>query len=313
MFAKLFITLCFLAVLFPCALSQNQYPVPIPLHGRQAVHGWLIMPVDQNLPDWRDTSAPVDAWFSHHVPEFYTKSPHDFQIILRGKLTPLPHAGNEILPILLPYPPKHELLGNEYSFTPPPPFSLNDLLSGYLTELQGVVYNGSFDTSYERIPMSIARLDIGELTTAFYLNYSSEIVPYTYQQYYSYPRSVSWNGESTQHYYMAHSIHAAPDFDQVVHVTVDLANCNCSGDSCPTDLEDVYDILSAGGLSWTFPYIPNTLEERLMPSGEDAWLDAQTLFVNSANYACKVQVLEEIHCMIGPGFAQKCGTYKYYY
>ena len=308
---KLTLVLCIISIILPVAFAQNQYPVPIPLHGRQAVHGWLILPLDQNLPNWHDTSAPVDAWFSHHVPEFYTHSPHDFQIILRGQLTPLPHAGNEILPIMLPYPPKHDLLGDEYSFTPPPPFSLNDLLSGALTELQGVVYNGSFDTSYERIPMSIARLEIGDLTTAFWLNYSSAVIPYPTQQYFSYPRSVSWNNQPLQHYYMAHSIHAAPDFDQVIHVLVDLSSCNCTNSNCDNTQEDIYNDLQVGGLSWNFVDIPNTLEDRLMPTG-NTWLVGETLS-SSTNYICSVQVLEEIHCMIGPGFAQKCGTYKYYY
>src|SRR3990167_7553947 len=288
-------------------VNANSYPVPIPPHKRQGVHGWLILPVDQNLPSWNETATPVDAWFSHHVPDFFQYSPHDFQLILRGKLTPLPTAGDEVVPILLPYPPKHNLLQNEYTFTPPPPFSLNDLLSGELVTLQGVVYNGSFDTTYERKPMNIARLDVNQLTTAVWLNYSTEVVPYENLQYYSYPRSVSWNSQTTQHLYLAHTIHAEPDFDQVVHVTIDLNDCVMLNGTSSYEYssEDMYDMISVPGLSWSFPNTNNLLADRLLPSSS---VDiAITMPAGEAiPIQCPIQVLEEIHCTVGPAFADRC-------
>jgi len=150
-----------------------QYPVPIPAGGRNAVHGWLILPWDQSYPN--DPLIPIYAWFVHHTPEFWTDSPHNFQIILAASIIPMSTADGETFAIDLPYPPESEMLVNEFTITPPPPFSLNNLLSGELTQLIGVVYNGSFDTTYERIPLAIATLDILELTTAVWLNISSAI------------------------------------------------------------------------------------------------------------------------------------------
>jgi len=283
--------------LFAIFIFASGYPVPTPPHGRQAIHGWLILPIDSDLPNWQDTSAPLDAWFSHHVPEFYTESPHDFQIILRGTIAPLPHAGNVTLPLKIPYPPKHQTIGYEYTFTPPPPFSLNSLLNGELTVLQGVVYNGSFDTTYERIPIAIARLDITDLTTAVYLNYSSSVVPYEYQTYYSYPRAMINDGSSQQHFYLGHNIHAAPDFDQLIQVIIDMSSCAGT---------NAWEIVSQPGIVWTFSGYDNILSERLLPSSE--WITG-TVTTNGVVTSCKMQVQEEIHCTVGPGFFERCDDY----
>ena len=300
MYSKVALVLCFCVF----ALASN-YPVPTPAHGRQAVHGWLILPLEQDLPNWKDTSEPVQAWFSHHVPEFYTQSPHDFQIIVRGTLTPLPFAGNETFPIILPYPPKHQTVGHEFTFTPPPPFSLNDLLNGDLTVLQGVVYNGSFDTSYERKSMNIAKYNIEELTTAVYLNYSSEVVPFTYLTYYSYPRTQTWNGNSQQHFYLSHFIHAAPDFNQIIQGIIDLSQCVClSWYGCPSSMEDWYNELNAGGIVWTFEGMSNIIENRLLPSSGTV-----SGYLASKELSCPFTISEEIHCTVGPGFAETCDSY----
>jgi len=295
-----------MGVLF-VSLCVGDYPVPTPPHGRQAVHGWLIMPFDQHLPDWRDTGAPLEGWFSHHVPEFYPTSPHNFQIILRGQLMPLPHAGNVTVPIDIPYPPKNNLLGHEYTFTPPPPFSLNQLLNGDLTELQGVVYNGSFDTLYERIPVAIARFSILDLTRAVWLNDSSAMVPYQHLNYSSYPRSPTWNGNDEQHFYLAHNIHAAPDFDQIIHTSLNVSSCSMASGEVLSE-EQWYEVLSPGATSWIFPS-PNVLDNRLLPElVTDA--TAEVMWNGQTNEArCVMEVLEEIHCTVGPGFADRCPAY----
>ena len=283
----------------------SSYPVATPSHGRQAVHGWLILPIEQDLPNWQDTATPVDAWYSHHTPEFFFDSPHDFQIIVRGTLTPLPFAMNETLPIKMPYPPATELIGNEYTFTPPPPFSLNDLLNGDITILQGTVYNGSFDTSYERIPINIARFDINELTTTVWLNYSSSVVPYEYLTYYSYPRAVTWNNNVDQYYYLSHTIHAAPDFNSIVQAKVDLTSCSCinNDNSCPSSEEEWYNEISNGGKVWIFENIPNLIQYRLYPTTTNSEVIGLT---NDNSMMCKFQILEEIHCVVGPAFGTPC-------
>jgi len=274
--------------------TANTYPVPIPPGGRMAVHGWLILPflTDQ---DSNDTTIPVNAWFSHHTPEFWTTSPHDFQIILRGYLLPNSVAENETWPIGIPLPSTkgdNQLLVDEYSITPPPPFSLNDLLSGDITILKGVVYNGSFDTPYERIPLAIADLYIQELTTAVYLNDSADIPNYPTLQYLNYPRDPQGRQKSGRiDLYWAHQINSAPDFDEVVHVQVDLDNCKCKDCSA-------IDLVYKSGASWAVLNTTNTLDERLSANMNVGY----TVQYLGSDALCAMRVIEKIHCVVGPDF-----------
>eukprot|EP01031_Cornospumella_fuschlensis_P030332 gene30332-36653_t len=155
-------------------LSQKPvYPVPTPAQGRMDVHGWLILPIDIDVSA-NSSSLPLvrPAWFNHHVPEFWQNSPHDFQIIFLGTIFPTKGVAPSppLLPLALPAPPLDNLLTFEYSITPPSPFSLNDLLNRDIRSLFGVYYNGSFDTPYDRIPLSLAQVTIDELTTADYID-----------------------------------------------------------------------------------------------------------------------------------------------
>lgn len=304
------IAVIFVICLFASFVFSNEYPVPTPPHKRQAVHGWLILPMEQDLPDWENTNKPVQAWFSHHVPEFYTQSPHNFQIIIRGTLTPMAYVENVSMPILLPYPPKYEIVGHEFTFTPPPPFSLNNLLNGDTTVLRGVVYNGSFDTSYERKSMNIGTFNINELTTAVYLNYSSAVVPFSVLTYYSYPRAITWNGNAQQHFYLSHFIHAAPDFNQIVQGIIDLSQCTCSSlNECPSTMEEWWNAVNLGGSVWTFDYLPNNIYNRLSPSSNQLYFG----YLSAKELNCPFTISEEIHCTVGPGFAETCSYYLEYY
>ena len=204
-------------------VNENNYPVPIPSGGRYDVHGWLILPIEQDKPV-DDGNTPLVAYFSHHVPELYHHSPHNFQIILKGSLTPIESVQGENLGFQIPYPPMDELLIHEYSFTPPSPFSLNDLLSESVMTYNGVFYNGSFDTPYERYATNLATLQVHELTTAVYLN-ESETDGFDNLRYLSYPRGQF---EKSMNFYFAHEIRAQPDFDHVVHGRI--MECDINGD-----------------------------------------------------------------------------------
>jgi hypothetical protein len=208
--------------------------------------------MDQPLPKDNTTVEPIHAWFSHHVPEFWTNSPHNFQIILRGTLVPTSCVEGELYPIDIPHPPADELVTYEYSFTPPSPFSLNDLLNGKIKRLNGMYYNGSFDTPYERIPQSLSTLTVAHLTTAVYLD-EYETNAYPNLRYLSYPRSPV--PAVSGHFYLAHEIHAQPDFDHVVHAEVSACS-SASGD-------DIARILSNPGASWEVVGTPNTLDYKL--------------------------------------------------
>jgi len=245
----------------------------------------------------------VWAWFVHHTPEFWTDSPHNFQIILEGEIQPLsPSNENNIIPIGLPIPPSDQLIQNEYTITPPPPFSLNDLLSGEIKTLLGVVYNGSFDTVYEREAMSIATLTITNLTTAVWLNISSAIPSYPEMRYLSYPLSLTPSSARIQYFYFSHEIHSAPDFDQVIQVMVDLDSCVYSGSI------ELSSSIYTPGLEWLIMGLKNDISKKLIPNDV---VIARTTVSDDIAIDCKIKVLEELHCVLGPGFFKRCdGTTK---
>lgn len=249
-----FIWVCSLAV--ASANVAKKYAVPTPAGGRTDVHGWLILPIDQPLPTDNTTAEAIDAWYSHHVPEFFTDSPHNFQIIIRGSLVPTSSIEGELYPIDIPHPPADELVTYEYSFTPPSPFSLNNLLNGDIKKMNGMYYNGSFDTPYERIPQSLATLVVKELTTAVYLD-EHETQSYPNLRYLSYPRSTV--PAASGHFYFAHEIHAQPDFDHIVHGTV--ADC-VSPAAIPNEV--LVNVVSRPGASWEIVGTENVLENKLV-------------------------------------------------
>jgi len=289
-------------LLFSIALA---YPVPTPPNGRLEVHGWLILPLDQEPPV---DSRPVLAWFSHHTPQIYVGDnstrvlppldfPHDWQIIFLGLLVPLSIGDKlSVAPIPMCYPPSSRLLGHEYTITPPPPFSLNNLLNGEIPWLMGSVYNGSFDTLYDRIPTNIGKVTVGSLTTAVWLNASSAIPNYPTLQYLSYPRQPDFQllNTSDVHLYLAHQIHSTPDFDQIVHAVLDVARCS--------GMNVLRDIL-VPGVSWVFPGTLNLIDRRLSPP-------TKLKGVLASGTACELEILEEIHCVPGPDFGARCAPLK---
>jgi hypothetical protein len=289
-----------LVILLLGCITNAQYPVPVPPSGRMAVHGWLILPWDTNT-----TTGPIQAWFSNHVPEFGIDSPHNFQIVLNGLLTAFSCFNTEPTPgpIPIPSPPQDALLGHEYTFTPPPEFSLNDLLLKKLTELKGVVYNGSFDTSYQRIPLALGTLTVRELTTAGYLNDSKSVPNYSELRYLSYPRDMSPSGDTKpfQHMYFIHEIHSVPDFDHVFHGSIDVSQCHCEvNDPQLCNPQQVLTEIRTPGVEWAFPPLTNDVKNHLLPP-----LSMRARIV-SGPVLCPVTVLESIHCTIGPDFNEKC-------
>lgn len=290
------LAVCLSAISF--AYSKDLYPVPTPAGGRNDVHGWLILPIEI---DASDDSRPLTrpAWFSHHVPEFFHDSPHNFQIIFLGTISPTPAVAPspELSPLNLPLPPLDDLLTFEYSITPPSPFSLNDLLNHDIKSLYGVYYNGSFDTPYDRIPESLSVVKIEDLTTAVYLD-EAETSGYTNLTYLSYPRALPGiSKQSSDHFYLAHSIRAQPDFDHVAHGRI----TNCSSTTSSEIM--VTKALNQGGLLWEVPGVANTLENKLK-SGDV--FEINTVGAKEPTLRCQLVVLESIHCMIGPGFMENC-------
>lgn len=289
-----------LSVLAVAIASQREYPVPIPAGGRFDVHGWLILPFEQPSP--AAASDPISAWFSHHVPEFWTDSPHNWQIIFRGTIVPTACIHDDVYPLNLPLPSEaNNLLKFEYSFTPPSPFSLNDLLSSDIRKMSGVYYNGSFDTPYQRIPESLSQVHVHELTTATYINETASDA-FKSLRYLSYPRG----GLESNHFYLAHEIKVQPDFDHIVHVTFD----SCANSENVDQM--VQKVIHIPGISWEFDGVENVLESKLKANQVLTARLVKSVVAEQEHerdvrgITCTVTVLESLHCMIGPGFMENC-------
>ncbi|CAF1658138.1 unnamed protein product [Didymodactylos carnosus] len=146
--------------------------------------------------------------------------------------------------------------------------------------------------------LALATLTTRELTTAVYLNISSEIKNYPELRYLSYPRSSSL---TSIHFYMSHEIHSSPGFDHVIHTTIDTKSCECS--SATGKCDEIQQIIRTPGIEWLFSSIPNKLDYRLMP---DSVVRGKILTIYNTEIECKITVLESIHCVIGPAFGKSC-------
>jgi hypothetical protein len=286
-------------------LSLAQPPLPLPPidiptnlepplgHGRVSVHGWLWLPVeDGSTQKNTGDKQAFPGWFYHHTPEFFWDSPHNFEIMVFGELL-LDHSVSR-----LPFPPKYSLVGTEYVFTPPE-FSLDELITLDLRNFYGKFTNGSFDTP-QRYLLSMATFTVQKLVTAHYL-FANATNGYPALPYLSYPRNlVDKNTNGPHHLYFLHLLEKSPDFDQIIHVTVDPKSCLwISGDS----LSD----LTAPGATFEIPNSENHVLHRLVPSQSTVSVDLVTEANREGKRTrCQAKVIEEIHCVVVPDSFANC-------
>lgn len=299
-------------VLASCCLLQvarSQASLPLPAHdipaslnppltnGRVDVHGWLWLPYDVEHASPSDAVSKLEGYFYHHTPEFWTHSAHDFEIMVEGTLS------LDAAVVGLPLPPAVPLVGTEYVFTPPE-FSLDELITGTLTSYEGRFTNGSFDTE-QRYLLSNGRLELTERTTIHYLE-ENATGEYPFLPYLSYPRNRKAKGAAAanvtgpQHLYFLHLEHRMPDFDQIVHVTVDPKSCRWEASDSAADLVKV-------GATFVIPSVVNDVMHRLMPSRKLLAVELVTDATRHGKHTlCEAEVLEEIHCVVMPDSFEKC-------
>ena len=266
----------------PASVSSN-----FTAGGRFSRHGWLMLPWDRSAD--APAAQPINAWFYHHTPEFFLDSPHDFLLMLSGQLI---LANTSVTP-LLPLPPAAETLGTEFVWTPPA-FSLNDLIVTP-SLAPGLLQNGSFDTP-QRFDLSDGKIDLLPDRTVHYLS-STAACSYANPVYLSYPRAYPRGAalESPLHLYFVHLVWASPDFDQVLHVTLDPASC-ASEVSAET--------LNGVGVTFSFPTLGADVLSRPMPAE-----DVQSVLVylpSQPAVQCAVVVVEQVHCVIMPDSFANC-------
>lgn len=255
----------------------SQLPL-LPPDGRMASHGFILLPLDK----------PNYVWLSHK-PMF--TMPHDFQLVLHATIT-----DSTVHPV--PLPTNFTRLNNQWTLEPDP-WSLNNLINGNLTSFQARLYLGNSEqggTYLCNITLSI----IQPLLTVVQLN-SSEVEPYEPLRYSSYYLSNSVVQNKTRIYlYLLHEIRVQPDFDCITHVAIDPTDC-----ATDIDRTKLNDLLQRNGNEWAFHGIDNDIGDRLTPAS--GLVEAQ-LLGDPYSTTCKMQIIEEIQCTIGPDFYEDCNV-----
>jgi len=254
--------------------------------GRIDYHGWLWLPIDNSQSD-----SKLVGWFYHHTPEFFHNSPHDFEIMTFAELELEKNVQG------LPFPPQINLLGNEYVFTPPA-FSLDLLILQKEFKYHGRFTNGSFDT-HQRYLLSDGTLQIKYLPTVHYLEANAP-AGYHNLVYLSYPRKLMTTDDEIQHFYLLHLLEKSPDFDQLVHVSINITTCVWKNH------EDLADLAAIGA---TYQInIFNDVYQRLYPRQSDFTLNLITQKSRGMTSLtqCSMTVLEEVHCVVVPDSFARC-------
>lgn len=259
--------------------------------GRDSVHGWLWLPTDDCC-----NNSTLTGYFYHHTPEFGVASPHDFELMVEGTLT----LDDSLTG--LPLPPATPALGTEYVFTPPT-FPLDELINGERRTFQGRFTNGSFDT-LQRHLLSNASLEVSALPVVHYLHdLTNQTLPA--QAYLSFPRhhrrSILKSG--IVHLYWLHLLWSAPDYDQIVHVTVDFESCEFRNGDTRLDVSAVGATFATG--------LPNAVGHRLHSGLHVVSMVTERSAASAAGTkptTCVATVVEEVHCVVMPDSFAKCPT-----
>jgi hydroxyacylglutathione hydrolase len=254
--------------------NPSQLP-PLAPNERVSTHGCILMPLDK----------AGYVWISHK-PMF--RSPHDFQLVFLATIT-----NSTVNP--LPLPTNITKLNNQWTIEPEQ-MSLNNLINGNITSFRAKLYIGDFEQGGIYL-CDITINVIRPLLTVVQLNMSA-VEPYQPTRYSSYLLS---NSTETQiHLYLLHQIRVQPDFDAIAHVIIDPANCTTD-----IDRSQLTNLLGQNGNEWAFHGIDNDIGDRLTRA---SGLVRAQLLGDIYSTVCKMQVVEEIQCTIGPDFYDVCSV-----
>jgi glyoxylase-like metal-dependent hydrolase (beta-lactamase superfamily II) len=250
----------------------------LPPDGRVSTHGFVVLPL-----------AKTGYVLMSHKPMF--RSPHDFQLVFLATIT-----NSTVEPI--PLPTNVSRLNNQWTVQPEQ-WSLNNLINGNLTSFRSQLYIGDFEqggTYLCNITINIIR----PLLTVVQLNIS-EVEPYLPLRYISYLLTNSTTSSKPLiHLYLLHQIRVQPDFDAIAHVIIDPTNCTTD-----IDRSKLNNLLEQNGNEWAFHGIVNDIGDRL--TGEIPIVRGQ-LLGDIYSTSCKMQVIEEIQCTMGPEFYDDCNV-----
>lgn len=257
--------------------NPSQLP-PLTPDGRISEHGFILLPLDRTNYVWLS-----------HKPMF--RSPHDFQLVLLATI-----INSTISPV--PLPTNISLLNNQWTLEPER-WSLNNLINGNITSFSAKLFLGNSEQGGTYL-CNITLQIIQPLLTVVQLN-GSEVQPYQPLRYISYLQTNStMSSKSFIHLYLLHQIRVQPDFDAIVHVVIDPANCTTD-----IDRTKLGNLLEQNGNEWAFHGITNDIGDRLTPAS--GVVRAQ-LLGDIYSTSCKMLVIEEIQCTIGPDFDEDCNV-----
>jgi hydroxyacylglutathione hydrolase len=253
--------------------NPSQLP-PLPPDQRVSTHGFILMPTD----------ASGCVWLSHK-PMF--QSPHDFQLVFLAHIT-----NSSVDPV--PLPTNISQLNTQWTIEPDR-WSLNNLINGDLTSFRTKLYRGDFEQGGTYL-CDVTINIIEPLLTVIQLN-ASNIEPYQPLRYMSYPLSMSTTRIDV---YLLHQIRVQPDFDSIVHATINPINCTTD-----IDRTQLVDLLEQTDNEWAFPGINNTVSDRLTRASR--FVRAE-LLGDIYSTICMMYIVEEIQCTIGPDFYDDCNV-----
>ncbi|CAF0912574.1 unnamed protein product [Adineta steineri] len=249
---------------------------PLPPNERISVHGFILLPLDKL----------GYVWISHK-PMF--RAPHDFQLTFLALIT-----NSTVNP--LPLPTNITQINSQWTIQPEQ-WSLNNLINGNITEFRTKLYTGNFEQS-GRYLCDVTVNIIRPLLTVVQLN-ESEVEPYQPLRYSSYLLSNSTAITDKQiHFYLLHQIRAQPDFDSIVHVVINPANCTSD-----INRSELNNLLQQNGNEWAFHGIDNEIGTRLTRAS--GFVRAQ-LLGDIYSTVCTMYVIAEIQCTMGPDFYDTC-------
>jgi hypothetical protein len=230
----------------------------LPSNERISNHTFILMPLDR-----------LDYVWISYKPMFHTSL--DFQFVFLATIT------NDSL-LRLANITKFNKQWTIESYK----LSLNNLINGNLSSFQTKLYQGDNEKYLDDITINL----IQPFLTIIQLNLS-EIEPYQPLRYLSYLLSNSI--KSQIHLYLLHQIRVGPDFDGIVHVSINPMNCT-------TDIQrnKLNNLLEKNGNEWAFPGFDNDVSNRL--TSTSGYVRAQ-LLGDIYSTVCTMQIIEEIQCI----------------
>lgn len=227
----------------------------LPVNGRFSNHTFVLLRIDR-----------LNYIYLSYKPMFYTSI--DYQFVFLSTIT----SSTIDLSILLNEFHSH-LTIESYEL------SLNNFINGNYSSFQAKLYIGDKEKYLSDITINpIQSISIIQLNT-------SDIQPYQPLRYISYLLSNSTKSQID--FYLLHEIRVLPDFDSILHVTINPMNCTSD-----IQIDKLPKLLEQYGNQWAFHGFDNNISNRLISGQARA-----QLLGDIYSTICTISIMKEIQCI----------------